>query len=82
MDGLQVCDWGWGVPPPTIRERIVAVEGTVHLAVGGPDGVPLKAVREVYRLTIPELGEVRSHGLRATPVEAEVLRGTRSGPRR
>ncbi|MGW2993862.1 hypothetical protein ACWDA9_19535, partial [Streptomyces sp. NPDC001193] len=37
------CGGGWGVPPPWIRERIIAAEGTVVLAVGGPDGLPLKA---------------------------------------
>ncbi|WP_162688611.1 hypothetical protein [Streptomyces sp. ICC4] len=78
--GVHACDQGWGVPPPLMRERIVAAEGTVRLAVGGPDGVPLKVVRELYRLTLPQLREARAHGLDATPVEAELLRGLRSGP--
>ncbi|MCX4780761.1 hypothetical protein [Streptomyces sp. NBC_01264] len=43
--------------------------------------MPLKAVREVYEFTFPELAVVRAHGLDATPVEAQLLRGTRSGPR-
>ncbi|MCM1969168.1 hypothetical protein NC490_22920 [Streptomyces sp. G1] len=64
-----------------VRERIVAEEGTVRLPVGGPDGVPLKVVREWYGLTLPQLREVREHGLDATPVEAELLHGMRGGPR-
>ncbi|MGO4460161.1 hypothetical protein AB4039_23110 [Streptomyces sp. M-16] len=78
---FQWCDGGWGPPPPRVRERIVATEGTVRLAVGGPDGVPLKAVRTMYGLALPQLREARANGLHATPVEAELLRGTRSGPR-
>ncbi|WP_407837440.1 hypothetical protein ACE1OC_14980 [Streptomyces sp. DSM 116496] len=78
---VHACDEGRGVPPPWIRERIVAAEGTVRLAVGGPDGVPLKVVRELYGPTLPQLREARAHGLEATPVEAELLRGIRSGPR-
>ncbi|MGW6709723.1 hypothetical protein ACWGDE_33215 [Streptomyces sp. NPDC054956] len=74
---IYACDEGRGVPPPWIRERVVAAEGVVRLAVGGPDGVPLKVVREWYRLTLPELREVRERGLDATPVEAELLRGMR-----
>ncbi|MFF4846678.1 hypothetical protein [Streptomyces sp. NPDC001194] len=69
------CGGGWGVPPPWIRERIIAAEGTVVLAVGGPDGLPLKAVRDMYALTLPQLREARAHGLYATPTEAELLRG-------
>ncbi|MER7461913.1 hypothetical protein [Streptomyces sp. NPDC097981] len=72
---------GWGPPPPWIRERILRAQGTVHLAVGGPDGLPLQAVRELYALTVPQLREARAHGLPATPVEAELLRGMHGGPR-
>ncbi|NXY93374.1 hypothetical protein HYE82_02890 [Streptomyces sp. BR123] len=72
--GVQACGSGWGPPPPWVRERITAVEGTVRVAVGGPDGAPLKAVREVFGLTLRELAEARHHGLDATPVEAELLR--------
>lgn len=53
----------------------------MRLAVGGPDGVPLKAVRTMYGLALPQLREARANGLHATQVEAELLRGTRSGPR-
>ncbi|MEU4948134.1 hypothetical protein ACIP46_12640 [Streptomyces lavendulae] len=81
LTAFQFCDGGWGPPPPWVRERIVAAEGTVRLAVGGPDGVPLKAVRAMYGLTLPQLREARANGLHATPVEAGLLRGTRSGPR-
>ncbi|MEU5811039.1 hypothetical protein [Streptomyces sp. NPDC047718] len=79
--GTQACAGGWGPPPPPVRERIVAEEGTVRVAVGGPDGVPLKAAREVFGLTLPELAEARRHGLEATPSEAELLRAPQSGPR-
>ncbi|MGW1639489.1 hypothetical protein [Streptomyces lavendulae] len=79
--GIQACDGGWGPPPPWVRERIVAAEGTVRLAVGGPDGVPLKAVREVYGLTLAQLREARENGLQATAVEAELLRTKSGGPR-
>ncbi|MFG2622894.1 hypothetical protein ACGFXC_35310 [Streptomyces sp. NPDC048507] len=72
--GVQACDGGWGPPPPRVRERIVAAEGTVRLAAGGPDGVPLKAVRALYGLTLPELRAARRTGLAATPVEARLLR--------
>ncbi|MEU9717545.1 hypothetical protein [Streptomyces sp. NPDC047976] len=71
--GTQACGGGWGPPPPWVRERIVAEEGTVRLAVGGPDGLPLKAVRALYGLTLPELREAREHGIEATPVEAGLL---------
>ncbi|MFE2924540.1 hypothetical protein [Streptomyces goshikiensis] len=77
---VLACDGDWGPPPPWIRERIVAREGTERLAVGGPDGIPLKAVREVYGLTLPELRHARAHGIEATPVEARFLR-TRAAPR-
>ncbi|MFD5148858.1 hypothetical protein [Streptomyces sp. NPDC058401] len=71
--GLQSCDGGWEPAPPWIREVIVAREGTVHLAVGGPDGAPLKAVREVLGLTLPELRRARADGIDVTPAEAAVL---------
>ncbi|KOU24095.1 hypothetical protein ADK52_15140 [Streptomyces sp. WM6372] len=71
---------GWGPPPPWIRERILAARGTVRLTVGGPDGIPLKAVRELYALTLPQLRAAREHGLAATPVEAELLRRPHDGP--
>ncbi|MEV7522349.1 hypothetical protein [Streptomyces sp. NPDC091371] len=77
--GVQACGGGWGPPPPWVRERIVAGQGTVRLAVGGPDGLPLKAVRELYGLTLPELIAAREHGIEATPVEAELL-SPGSGP--
>ncbi|MFD0267005.1 hypothetical protein ACFVGY_10455 [Streptomyces sp. NPDC127106] len=70
---VQACGGGWGPPPPRVRERIVAEEGTVRVAVGGPDGAPLKAVREVFGLTLRELAGARQYGLDATPVEAELL---------
>ncbi|MET8753571.1 hypothetical protein ABZW32_26275 [Streptomyces sp. NPDC004667] len=78
-DEALACGGGWGPPPPWVRERIVAAEGTVRLAVGGPDGVPLKAVRALYGLTLPQLREARETGLAATPVEAELLRAA-GGP--
>ncbi|MFI6145124.1 hypothetical protein [Streptomyces sp. NPDC051109] len=78
---VQACDGGWGPPPPWVRARIAAAEGTVRLAVGGPDGVPLKAVRELYEFTLAQLRAAREQGLDATPVEAELLRGMRGGPR-
>lgn len=77
--GVQACGGGWGPPPPWVRSRIVAREGTEHLAVGGPDGIPLKTVREVYSLTLPELRHARAHGIEATPVEAGFLRAA-TGP--
>ncbi|MFD8635788.1 hypothetical protein [Streptomyces sp. NPDC059533] len=70
---FYACGGGWGPPPSWVRERIVAEEGTVRLAVGGPDGLPLKAVRALYGLTLPELREAREHGIEATPVEARFL---------
>ncbi|MEV6956714.1 hypothetical protein [Streptomyces sp. NPDC051183] len=81
-NGYETSGGGWGPPPPWIRERIIAEEGAVRLAVGGPDGVPLALVRELYALTLPQLREARVHGLAATPLEAELLRGTHGGPRR
>ncbi|MFG2877846.1 hypothetical protein ACGFYU_23075 [Streptomyces sp. NPDC048337] len=72
--GIEACGGGWGPPPPWVRERIVAEEGTVRLPVGGPGGLRLKAVRELYGLTLPELIEAREHGIEATPVEARLLR--------
>ncbi len=38
---VQACEQGRGIPPPWIRERILAREGAVHLPVGGPGGVPI-----------------------------------------
>ncbi|RSS51649.1 hypothetical protein EF912_20550 [Streptomyces sp. WAC07061] len=70
---VQACDRGWGVPPPEVRERIVAREGTVHLPVGGPDGVSMALLREVYGLTIAEVMNARATGWRVTPVEARYL---------
>ncbi|MEU7731026.1 hypothetical protein AB0B78_38375 [Streptomyces sp. NPDC040724] len=70
---MYACDQGRGVPPPSVRERIVAREGTVHLPVGGPDGVPIALLRRVYRLTIAEVAAARKTGYRATPVEARYL---------
>ncbi|MFD7624990.1 hypothetical protein ACFV7Q_02890 [Streptomyces sp. NPDC059851] len=49
--------------------------------MGGPDGAPLKAVREALGLTLRELAEARHHGLNATRVEAELLRTAATGPR-
>ncbi|MFJ6794624.1 hypothetical protein [Streptomyces sp. NPDC091268] len=77
--GVEACGGGWGPGPEWVRARIAAREGTVRLAVGGADGVPLRAVREVYGLSLPQLREARARGLDATPVEAELLRG--GGPR-
>ncbi|MFD5506353.1 hypothetical protein ACFWIB_01050 [Streptomyces sp. NPDC127051] len=37
--------------------------------------------RELYGFTLPQLRAVREHGLDATLVEAELLRGMRGGPR-
>ncbi|MBW5485570.1 hypothetical protein [Streptomyces bambusae] len=70
---VQACDRGWGVPPPWVRERIVAREGTVHLPVGGPDGVPIALLRTVYGLTIAETAAARATGWYATPTEARYL---------
>ncbi|MFC9587748.1 hypothetical protein ACFVJ8_33645 [Streptomyces yangpuensis] len=67
------CDRGAGVPPPWIRERILAREGAVHLPVGGPGGVPIALLRRVYGLSIAEVVAAREHGYRATPVEARYL---------
>ncbi|MFF3678845.1 hypothetical protein ACFYYS_33370 [Streptomyces sp. NPDC002120] len=76
-------DDGRGVPPPWVRERIMAREGTVHLQVGGPDGVPIALLRRVYGLTIAEIVAARTTGWRATPVEARYLTGpTPRGGRR
>ncbi|MEW2413792.1 hypothetical protein AB0953_08715 [Streptomyces sp. NPDC046866] len=77
----QACGGGWGPPPPRIRERILAGEGAVRLAVGGPDGVPLAAVRELYGLTLPQLRDARAYGIDATPVEAQWLGRMRDGAR-
>ncbi|WP_159047169.1 hypothetical protein [Streptomyces sp. XY332] len=74
--GTQACDGGWGPAPDLIREEIIAREGTERLGVGGPDGVPLKTVREVMGLTLAQLSQARSHGFEATPVEAELVRGS------
>lgn len=71
--GAVWCDGDRGPAPRRVRERIVAHEGTVRLGVGGPDGVPLKAVRELYRLSLAELRHARAHGIEATPVEARLL---------
>ncbi|MGW0753107.1 hypothetical protein [Streptomyces sp. NPDC002587] len=71
--GVHACGGGWGPAPERVRERIVACEGSVRLAVGGPDGAPLKAVREVFGLSLPQLRHVREHGMEVTPVEAQVL---------
>ncbi|MFI8386152.1 hypothetical protein [Streptomyces sp. NPDC085540] len=68
-------DRGRGVPPPWIRDRIVEREGTVHLPVGGPHGVPIAVLRRVYGLTVAELVAARKTGHRATPVEARYLSG-------
>ncbi|MFJ4778647.1 hypothetical protein [Streptomyces sp. NPDC088762] len=76
---FQACDRGRGVPPPWIRERIVAREGTVRLPVGGPDGVPIALLRRVYGLTIAEVTAARATGWEATRVEA-VLLSSASGP--
>lgn len=76
--GIQACDWGQGVPPPEVREGIVAREGTVHLAVGGADGVPVGVLRRVYRLSIAEVMAARRTGCRATPMEARYLRSATS----
>ncbi|MFG2980458.1 hypothetical protein ACGFYQ_04270 [Streptomyces sp. NPDC048258] len=70
---VQACARGRGVPPPWIRERIIAREGTVHLPVGGADGVPIALLRRVYGLTIAEVVAARTTGWRATPVEARLL---------
>ncbi|MDA5282894.1 hypothetical protein [Streptomyces sp. Isolate_45] len=75
---VRACDEGRAPTPPWVRERIIAAEGTVHLPVGGPDGVPLIAVRALYRLSLPELREARANGVDATPVEAALLRGAAS----
>ncbi|MGW4503559.1 hypothetical protein ACWENO_02870 [Streptomyces sp. NPDC004436] len=73
---FQACDRGRGVPPPWIRERILAREGSVHLAVGGPDGVPIALLRRVYGLSIAEVVAARGTGYRATPVEARYLKSS------
>ncbi|MFD6110682.1 hypothetical protein ACFWG0_11320 [Streptomyces yangpuensis] len=70
---VQACDRGRGVPPPWIRERILAREGAVHLPVGGPGGVPIALLRRVYGLSIAEVVAAREQGYRATPVEARYL---------
>lgn len=70
---VYACDGGRGVPPPWVRERILAREGSVHLPVGGPDGVPIALLRRVYGLTIAEVVAARTEGYRATPVEARYL---------
>ncbi|GGT07071.1 MULTISPECIES: hypothetical protein [Streptomyces] len=68
-----------GPPPPHVRALLSATEGTVHLAVGGPNGAPLKAVRAFYALTLDELRTARTTGLRATPFEAAFLRAAAVG---
>ncbi|MEU9254062.1 hypothetical protein AB0D66_19650 [Streptomyces sp. NPDC048270] len=75
---VYACDRGRGVPPPWVRDRIVAREGTVLLPVGGPDGVPVALLRRVYRLTVAEVVAAREAGYRATPVEARYLLSTTS----
>ncbi|MEU8778792.1 hypothetical protein [Streptomyces sp. NPDC048606] len=70
---VLACDRGRGVPPPWIREAILAREGAVHLSVGGPDGVPIALLRRVYGLSIAEVVAARTRGYRATPVEARYL---------
>ncbi|MFE6909774.1 hypothetical protein [Streptomyces erythrochromogenes] len=70
---VYACDRGRGVPPPWVRERILAREGAVHLSVGGPDGVPIALLRRVYGLSIAEVVAARAEGYRATPVEARYL---------
>ncbi|MEV7616007.1 hypothetical protein [Streptomyces sp. NPDC089799] len=75
---VQACGRGWGVPPDHVRDRIVEREGTVRVPIGGPDGVPLKAAREILGLTIAELNRVRVHGYEATPVEAALLESRRT----
>ncbi|MFE7186936.1 hypothetical protein [Streptomyces erythrochromogenes] len=70
---IYACDRGRGVPPPWIRERILAREGSVHLCVGGSDGVPIALLRRVYGLSIAEVVAARAEGYRATPVEARYL---------
>lgn len=70
---FQACERGRGVPPPWIRERVLAREGTVRLPVGGPDGVPIALLRRVYGLSIAEVVAARAEGYRATPVEARYL---------
>ncbi|MFD7784538.1 hypothetical protein ACFV4Q_15790 [Streptomyces nojiriensis] len=77
---VYVCDDGRGVPPPRIRERIVAREGTVHLPVGGPGGVPIALLRRVYGLGIAEVAAARKTGYRATPVEARYLSDAATRP--
>ncbi|MCC0096244.1 hypothetical protein K7B10_15900 [Streptomyces flavotricini] len=72
----QACEGGWGPAPEYVREEIVAREGTVRLEVGGPHGIPLKPLRELMALSLPELVHARTHGFEATPVEAALLRGT------
>ncbi|MFF4446863.1 hypothetical protein [Streptomyces sp. NPDC001502] len=73
MYAVRWRDRGRGVPPPWIRERTVAREGTVHLPAGGPDGVPVAVLRRVYGLPIAEVAAARKAGHRATPVEARYL---------
>ncbi|MFJ3515482.1 MULTISPECIES: hypothetical protein [unclassified Streptomyces] len=72
-DGSQACDGGRGPGSDRVRAQILAEEGAVHLAVGGPDGLPLQAVRALYGLTLAELNRAREHGIDATPVEAQYL---------
>ncbi|MGW6405751.1 hypothetical protein ACWF95_01200 [Streptomyces vinaceus] len=71
----QACGGGWGPAPDEVREEIVAREGTVRLAVGGPDGVPLAALRKLMHLSLPQLRQARAEGFAATPTEAALLRG-------
>ncbi|APU41969.1 MULTISPECIES: hypothetical protein [unclassified Streptomyces] len=70
---VYACDRGRGIPPPWVRERVLAREGAVHLAVGGPDGIPIALLRRVYGLSIAEVLAARTAGYRATPVEARYL---------
>ncbi|WP_030850399.1 hypothetical protein [Streptomyces sp. NRRL F-4474] len=77
---FQACDRGRGVPPPWIRERILARDGSVRLTVGGPDGVPIALLRRVYGLSIAEVVAARAAGYRATPVEARYLTAPAAAP--
>ncbi|MER5932853.1 hypothetical protein [Streptomyces sp. NPDC002054] len=72
---IQACGGAWGPAPEHVRARIIAVEGTVRVRVGGPDGVPLKTIREVMHLSMAELSRARADGFEATPVEAALLTG-------
>ncbi|MFD3698810.1 hypothetical protein ACFWUZ_22120 [Streptomyces sp. NPDC058646] len=71
---IHACGGGRGVPPDHERERIIALEGTVLLPVGGADGIPLRLLRKLYRMSVAEVAAARAVGWAATPVEAEYLR--------